>query len=202
MNKNTEISEIVRALKNNDKKAFKLVYDLHERNLYAFIFGYTKSETQTKDILQETFIKLWNNRESLKPENSIKSFLFKIAYNTYIDKLRRKRNELNILDEWRHKRIVDALDEDQEARRLRIEMVRKAIDRLPRRCKEIFLLCKYEGFKYGEVSEILDISTKTVQAQMVKAYKLIREELANKKDKLLLFLSFKVDKPKWWPSLS
>ena len=202
MDKSIEISEIIRALKNDDKKAFKLVYDLHERNLYAFVFGYTKDEAQTKDILQETFIKLWNNRESLKPENSIKSFLFKIAYNTYIDKLRRRQNERNILDEWRHKRIMDALDEDQEARKLRIEMVRKAIDLLPKRCKEVFLLCKYEGFKYGEVGEILDISTKTVQAQMVKAYKLIREELANKKDRIFLFLSFKACKPKWWPSLA
>lgn len=189
MSDKKEIADLINALRKGDKKAFRLVYDLYERKLFAFIYGYTKNEAQTKDILQEAFIKLWNKREVLKPENSIKSFLFKIAYNTYIDKLRRKESELNVLDEWRYKRIVEALDEDNETRNLRIEKVRRAIDSLPKRCKEIFLLCKYEGFKYSEISEILDISTKTVQGQMVKAYKLIREEFKDD-NKFLLFMSF------------
>ncbi len=184
-----EISEIIRALRKGDRKAFRSVYDLYERKLFAFIYGYTKNEPLAKDILQEAFIILWNRRETLKPENSIKSFLFKIAYNTYIDRLRKKQNELNVLNQWRYKRIVDAIDEDNETRSLRIEKIKNAIDSLPKRCKEIFLLCKYEGFKYSEISEILDISTKTVHAQMVKAYKLIREEFKDD-TKLLLFLNF------------
>ncbi len=190
MSDRNDISNMVKALKKGDKKAFRGVYDRYERKLYAFIYGYTKSDAQTKDILQETFIKLWNRREELNPEHSIKSFLFKIAYNTYIDRLRRKESELKVLDNWRYKRITEALDEDMEARNLRIERVRRAIDALPKRCKEIFLLCKYEGFKYSEISEILGISTKTVQAQMVKAYKLIREEFTDNKGNLLLFVSY------------
>ncbi len=177
MSENRRISDIVNGLKKGDNKSFKLIYELHERKLFAFIMGYTKNDAQTKDIIQETFIRLWNKRETLDPENSIKSYLFKTAYNIYIDKLRKKESELKMLDGWKYKRILDTIDEDEETRRIRIEKVRIAIDNLPKRCKEIFLLCKYEGFKYEEISEILDISTKTVQAQMVKAYKSIREDI-------------------------
>ena len=184
------MSDIINAIKKGDEKAFKLTYDMYERKLFAFIYGYTKSESQTKDILQEAFIKLWNKRENLNSEYSLKSFLFKIAYNIYIDKLRRKENELNILDSWRYKRIIESLEEDTETRNLRIKKVREAIDSLPKRCKEIFLLSKYEGFKYSEIGEILGISTKTVQAQMIKAYKLIREEFTDKNGNLLLFISY------------
>lgn len=190
MDNKSNISEIINALKKGDEKAFKLTYNMYERKLFAFIFGYTKSESQTKDILQETFIKLWNKRANLNPEYSLKSYLFKIAYNIYIDKLRRKENELYILDSWRYKRIVEALEEDVETRNLRIEKIRRAIDTLPKRCKEVFLLSKYEGFQYSEISEILGVSPKTVQAQMVKAYKLIREEFTDKNGNLLLFISY------------
>lgn len=82
---------------------------------------------------------------------------------------------------------MDAIDEDEEARHLRIEKVRSAINGLPKRCKEFFLLCKYEGFNYAEIAEILDISTKTVQAQMVKAYKSIRDDIMG--SNILLFFT-------------
>ena len=174
--KKKEISYLILAINNGDKKAFKLIYDLYERKLFTFIQGYTKNEPQTKDILQETFIKLWDKREYLEPKNSIKSYLFKTAYNTYIDKIRRKESEQNTLEGWRYKKTMEVLNEYDETIELRIKKVRQAVDNLPNRCKEIFLLSKYQGFKYSEISEILDISVKTIQAQIVKAYKLIREE--------------------------
>ena len=178
MNEKNEIYNLVVALKKGDKKAFKKIFNLFERRLYAFILTYTKDEFKAKDILQETFIKLWNKRDTLEPENSIKSYLFKTVYNTYIDGLRRMEAEQKMLNSWQYKRQMEMIDEDDEARKLRLKQVRQAVENLPKRCKEVFSLCKYEGFKYSEISEILGISEKTVQAQMVKAYRLIREELA------------------------
>ena len=75
--------------------------------MFAFIMGYTKDDLETEGIVQEAFIKLWDKRETLDPQNSVKSYLFKTAYHIYIDKLRRRESELKMLDGWRYRRIRD-----------------------------------------------------------------------------------------------
>jgi len=189
MNSTEEISNLVNAIRKGDQKAFKVIYDLNHRKLTAYIYGFTKNELETEDILQETFIKLWNSREKLDAINSINGFLYKTAYYTYIDKYRKEKREQKILDSWKYKRLMEAIDEDDEININRIEKLKLAIEKLPARCKEVFVLCKYEKMTHVQIADRLDISPKTVQAQMCKAYNLIREKF---KDKgfLTLFLHF------------
>ena len=87
------ISLVVASLKKGDERAFKTIYDDNKKALSAFINTYTKNQAQTDDIVQDTFIKLWNVRKSLIEDKSVVSFLYKTAYNKFIDTCRKKKRE-------------------------------------------------------------------------------------------------------------
>lgn len=189
MNSKQKLSILVNRIKKGDHTAFKSIHEIHYKKLAAFINGYTKNNSETEDILQDTFIKLWNSRKKLDAIGSINSFLYKTAYNTFIDKYRKEKGEQNMLDGWKYKRLMENIDEDDETNNKRIEKLNKAIEKLPARCKEVFILCKYENLSYADIANQLGISPKTVQAQMCKAYQLIRERFKDN-DFLNLFLCF------------
>ncbi|UMB52427.1 sigma-70 family RNA polymerase sigma factor [Lutibacter sp. A64] len=184
-----KISSLVCSLKKGDQLAFKAIHNLYYKNLYAYINSFTKNDCETEDILQETFIKIWHFREKLNELDSIKSYIFKTAYYTYIDKYRKDKREQNVLDSWIYQQLIESIDEDDEINLMRIKKLRQEIDKLPKRCKEVFILCKFENLTHSQIANHLEISPKTVQAQMCKAYTLIRESF---KDNVFLnlFLNF------------
>lgn len=171
------IALLIAALKKGDKHAFGEIYNLYVNSLKAFINSYTKNNDQTNDIVQEAFIKLWNIRKAINQQKSIKSLLFKTAHNILIDKYRKKQRESIMLDGWMYKRLMEMIKGDDAQKKKKIKLVKNAIEKLPPRCKEIFMLSKFEQLKYQEIAELLDISVKTVEAQMGKAFKLIRDDV-------------------------
>ncbi|MCF8275012.1 MAG: RNA polymerase sigma-70 factor [Flavobacteriaceae bacterium] len=186
---NHNLNHTLSALKKGDKQAFKTIYDNNIVGLIAFINGYTKSKPQAEDIVQETFIKLWKVRETLDLNISIKGFLYKTAYNSFIDNHRKKKRELKMLDNWMHTRLMELTMEDEDIKGKKIKLMIKAIEELPPKCKEIFVLSKFEHLKYSEIAKKLNISIKTVEAQMGRAFSLIRKEFKGN-DFLNLFLCF------------
>ncbi|MCK0131324.1 sigma-70 family RNA polymerase sigma factor [Flavobacteriaceae bacterium F08102] len=187
MNNKERILDLAKAIKKGDQKAFKVIHDLNYVKLTAYINGFTKNEFETEDILQETFIKLWNSRDKIDVIKNINSYLYKTAYYTYIDKYRKEKKELSTLDSWKYKRLIEAIEEDDEINKKRIKKLKLAIEKLPARCKEVFILCKYENLTYKQIANRLEISPKTVQAQMGKAYSIIREKF---RDNIFLTLFF------------
>jgi RNA polymerase sigma-70 factor (family 1) len=187
--KNINQSFTISALKKGDKQAFKTIYENNIEGLMAFINGYTKNKSQTEDIVQETFIKLWNIRETLNQNISISGFLYKTAYNNFIDNYRKKQRELSMLDNWMYKRLMEMTMDDEDIKANKIKHILKAIEELPPRCKEVFTLSKFEQLKYSEIAEKLNLSIKTVEAQMGRAFSLIRKEVKDK-DLLNFFIYF------------
>lgn len=171
---------VISAFKKGDENAFKTIYNDYKKPLSAFINSYTKNQAQTDDIIQETFIKLWRVRNSLNENKSIVSFLYKIAYNEFIDNYRKVKREESKLDGWKYKQLMEIVDVDDDVRKQKITLLLKAIDKLPPRCKAIFMMSKFEQLKYVEIAENLDISVKTVESQMGKAFAIIREEFKGK----------------------
>ena len=182
-------SDLLTALIKGDESAFKSIYDNHKKELSAFINNYTKNQAQTDDIVQETFITLWKKKENLDSSTSIISYLCRTAYNSFIDKYRRKKRERLMLDGWLYKRLMEMEVEDNHIKKEKIKIVRESIEKLPPKCKEIFLLSKFENIKYSEIAERLDISVKTVEAQMRNAFIFIRKEV-KRRGFLSLFILF------------
>lgn len=177
-NKNTNLLNI--SLIKGDARAYQTIFDLYYSRLFSYVNTYTKNENNAKDIVQETFIKLWNNREKIDKKSSILAYLHKIAYNIFIDNYRKGKRQQSLLDSLSYQANINSIENnDIEITQKKIEIVKKSIKELPPRCQEVFILSKYEGLKYTEIAETLNISVKTVEAQMGKAFSYIRKQVAN-----------------------
>ncbi|WP_185967802.1 RNA polymerase sigma factor [Formosa sediminum] len=176
-------------IKKSDKKAFRILFERYYKNLLDYTITYTYDLQEAEDIVQQTFITLWNNRLNINSEKSIKSYLYRIAYNTYIDIYRKQKKRNAFFNELKEQALRDRITPDHEALDIRINKLKNVIETLPEKCKEILYLNKFEGLKYKEISEQLNISVKTVESHMYKAFKIIRKNFSE--DDLFLCIVYK-----------
>ena len=146
----------------------------YNKRLFAYAISLSGDYSLAKDIVQDVFIKTYEYRKRLNPEFSIVGFLYRSVYNQFINTYHKNKSLLKVQDEYVRflNQIIDETS-DSEFDRL-IKIVNESINNLPKRCKEIFVLSKKEGYTNLEISEILNISIKTVEAQITIAFKSIR----------------------------
>ena len=173
-------------LKKGDKTALDALFKLYYHPLYVYLLQHTKNRFETEDILQGVFMYLWEKREHIEIRQSMKPYLYKAAYNAFIDQTRQEKRKDMLLESLKHETLIEEIEEDDAEVQKKIQRVKQQIELLPKRCREIFLLSKYEGYYYDEIAEILGISVKTVESQMRLAFKKIREGFEN--DNMFLFL--------------
>lgn len=182
--------ELVLAVKFGSEPAYRYLYERWASRLYRFVFMYLKSEDATDDVIQETFLRIWINREYLKPEESFKSYLFTIAYHILLKELKRQIHNplMEEYVEYRDKlgslvnEISDELDYD-----CFVEALEKAKLHLSPRQREIFELNKEYGMSIAEISEKLLVTEQVVRNQLSAALKTLRVELRQYYPLLLLF---------------
>ncbi|WP_420603437.1 RNA polymerase sigma factor [Flagellimonas sp.] len=178
--------DLYRLIKQDDTGAMKELFHRHYRPLCIYIIQFTKSSQQAEDIVQDVFAKLWASRKDLTIISSLKSYLYRSAYNSYIDRFRENKKEGLLLKDLKHEALSSQAEEDNILLQRKIEKIKKLVDALPERCKEIILLSKEKGYKNREIAEELGISIKTVEAQIRIAFKKIRNGFED--DSLLFFL--------------
>ncbi len=175
---NSNEKDLVVLLNGSNEAAFEKLYHSYSSRLLGFLIKLVKSETFATELLQEVFIKIWNNRQNLDPEQSFRSYLFRIAENLVYDFFRKaaRDNKLKAAlinkacGEYRHVEESVCNKED-------IQFLQDAIDALPPKRRQVFQLVKMEERSYEEVSELLQVSTSTINDHVVKATKSIREKL-------------------------
>jgi RNA polymerase sigma-70 factor (ECF subfamily) len=179
---------VVIQLRDGSRRAFSNLFSRYDQKLYFFALGYLKSEKEAEEIVQETFIKLWERRTDLNPELSIHAYLFKIAFNFI-----RKRMISMIREDELHHELADELTDfdDQTANTLNyhflLEHINRLIEQLPPRQKQILELRKLEGYTAKEIAEMLGLSLKTVEAHLTASLKFLKEKLkSGNMDELLL----------------
>ncbi|BDD08291.1 DNA-directed RNA polymerase sigma-70 factor [Fulvitalea axinellae] len=161
----------------NQKKyesAFGWLYAQYFDALFSYAFGMVQSDKVAEDLVQETFLSVWENKGGLKNIASLESYLYKGVYFNAMNEVRRKK-----VRETNAKTVLHVLYEDENSesdKGLEAE-IRKAIDDLPERCKEIFYLSKYSELKRSAISELLGVSVRTVDAQLNRAINKIRKYL-------------------------
>jgi len=185
-------------LKNGDEKAYAFLMDSYYKNLCGYAYTLTNSHSKSEDIVQNVFVEIWINKKNINPDYSIKSYLYKSVYNEFIDQYRKLKPVIYL-----EKKYLEALDlvvekEHGDLNEL-IKLVDKEINKLPPKCKKIFVLNKKEGLTHIEIAEHLNISVKTIEGHMTRAFKILNEKLGIK-IKTLFFLLFdfriKLDKIK------
>ncbi|MGY0407185.1 MAG: RNA polymerase sigma factor [Polaribacter sp.] len=183
-------SDLILYLKKGKANAYAYLVDTYNHKLCLYANSLMNNTPISEDIVQNVFIKVWERRDNLKTDFSIKSYLYKSVYNACINEY--KRNQSVTALEKTHMQELDRIIEDKDEGALGklIDLVTEAILELPPKCKEIFLLSKKEGLTNIEISEYLNLSKNTIERQINIAFSKIRENVGNKTDIILFYLQF------------
>ena len=168
-------------LREDDEHSFEQIYRLHSPRLFGRLLKLVKSQQQAEEILQDVFLKIWEQRKSIDPEKSFRSFLFKIAENKVYDFFRKvardKKMESQLIALSTPNYIMNESSQWGEEN---LAILQKAVEELPPQRQQVFRLCKLEGKSYKEASEVLGISASTISDHIVKATKTIRDYFRNR----------------------
>lgn len=161
-----------------DKEAFRFFFEKYYSDLCNLVNLYLHDPVMTEEIVQDIFIYLWEKKEKIKIESSLKSYLLRASKNRSLNYIRNEKTKLDIYSRLNDfdKGTIEMPDRVLDSNQLR-EVINASIDSLPERCREIYILGKERSMSYKEISEELGISVKTVEAQMGKALKKLREQL-------------------------
>lgn len=162
------------ALQKGDRKVFKNIYSNYFEMLCQHLANYSQNQALIEDVVQDTFINIWTNRKQLQVNTSIKSYLHKAVVNNYITNYRIKKKRDASLESYYRLLLTNLSERDHSYKEDRLKKLDECIQKLPKKCKEIFLSTKFTDLKYSEVSELFHISLKTVEGHISKAYSLIR----------------------------
>jgi RNA polymerase sigma-70 factor (ECF subfamily) len=169
---------LITLFKNSDPSALTELFNRYHASLCMLAYRVVGDKDQAKDIVQEVFIKLWRNRNNLHITISLEAYLKRAAINSSINYLNTKavskkqnldKSDLDFM-------IANSVDDKTAFDELSLR-ADHAINSLPTRTKAVFTLIRWEGMSYKEVAEALNISTKAVEKEMLKALKLLREAL-------------------------
>lgn len=162
-------------LRSGDMQAFDILYYRYSQIIYANILKFLKDETTAEDLLQDVFLRIWENRSKIDPEQSFAAFLFTCSRNITFNFKRRLKLEMESEVHLAYgisesENTIDRILDAKEA----MVLVEALLSRLPNQRQKIFRLSKLEGKSYQEISEEMGISIATVRDHIVKANKFIR----------------------------
>jgi len=182
----------VEKLKNGDNNAYTLLMNDYYKNLCGYANLFTKDPSKSEDIVQNVFVKIWIYRKKIDPNIPIKKYLYKSVYNEFIDQYRKNKSVISLEDKYL--KVIDTIIDDNSLDIEKLMMnVNREIDKLPEKCKRVFILNKKEGLTHDEIAEYLQISTKTVESHITRAFKILNQKLGNKiKSILIIIFDFKL----------
>jgi RNA polymerase sigma-70 factor (family 1) len=169
---------VLHELQKGNVSAFNDLYHQYSRSLYRKILWMVNDEEIAKELLQDLFMKLWENREKVDTSKSFRSYLYTITVNLVYDFFR-KSNRKKEVEMHFYAMSVDynILSEDAIESNENIQLVNDAINLLSPKRKKIFIMCKVDGKSYEEVSNELNISKSTIHDHIVKANHFIKDYL-------------------------
>ena len=190
MKTNKTNTELLLRLKQDDKVAFYNLYERYSKRLYSFVFRFIKQESDTEEIVQEVFVKIWEKRRTIDAYSSFESFLCTIAYNSTISLFRKRINEKKYLEhlfavqkEQKKPELIDEIQFNDLT-----EQIGCLIEGLTPRQKEIYRLSRESGLTYQEIGEKLNISATTVKKHMANTLSYLKTNMQNNMFAALLFM--------------
>lgn len=192
------MEEVVRAIVKGDKIAFEQLFKTWYVRLCLYGESIVRDRDLAEDLVQGIFCLLWEKREDMNIHESVKSYLYRSVYYAALNTLKHEKVKLAFLEfirkhEHRDENDVEHFFENEDRESLMKE-IWSIIDRLPGQCREIFLLSRFSGKKSVEIAEIMNISVRTVETQLYRAMKRLREELSHLKNNSVFFLFFFADR--------
>lgn len=176
-------------MKQGKEYAFDFFFNYYYPGLCVYAQNmFSLPEEETKNVVQDVFLKFWNDRRKIEISTSVRSYLFVSVKNRSLDYLRKKKKQGTKIE-------LEGTDFSEEAIDTYVlseleTLFKESLNKLPTRCREVFELSRFEGLKNRDIAKQLDISEKTVENQMTKALKILKVELKDYLPLLILFETF------------
>jgi RNA polymerase sigma-70 factor (family 1) len=182
---------LVTRIQNNDKDAFKSLYNRYSKKIYFFSIKYLGNSVEAEELVQSVFINVWENRGSLDATNSVKSYIYKAAVNYIYNYLKKKAIRARFSESEISKgEIHSDITYEQVFFHDLERSVNSILENLPSQQQKIFQLSRYEGLTHKEIAKKLGLSVRTVENQMYRALKKIKDLLKGGLFLVLMLISF------------
>jgi len=172
-----EDKELFLKIRTGDEQAFQILFRKYYAAMCRFAHQFLKDSELAEETVQDMFVKFWEKRESLNIESSVNHYLFRSVRNHCLNQIQhekiKKQYASKVLESAQREIITEDLFLEVDL----VQRIEKSIDSLPPKRREIFRLSREQGMKYKEIAEFLNISVKTVEAQMGLALKHLRDDL-------------------------
>lgn len=175
-----ETTHIAYSIKQGDRQAFSELFDVHYSYLCKVAFTFLNDFDDSEEIVQGSFIKLWENREKIDADQDLKYYLIRIVKNESLNHLKHIKVKLKYADYY--EKNSDVLTPDGSDTLIQEELndkINEIINELPDQCRKIFEMSRFKGLKYKEIAKELSLAEKTVEQQISKALKRLRTGLTN-----------------------
>ncbi|MCB0524561.1 MAG: RNA polymerase sigma-70 factor [Saprospiraceae bacterium] len=166
-------------LRNGDENALRSIFDKYYSHLIGVIYRMIPDVDTCQDLAQEVFVELWNKRETINIQSSLQAYLRRAAINRALNHIKtQKRTILEDAEKFGDKEDITEQELGIQVKKENQEKaLHNAIDALPERCRIVFTLSRFENMSHKEIAEKLGISVKTIENQITKAMKLLRQAL-------------------------
>ncbi len=164
-------SALTRKVLDSDMTAFQELYSRYAELLYNYIWYRMRSVEESRDMVQEVFVRVWEHRDRLDPGKSIKCYLYRVAHNLVIDKVRKRKSDHTFRSE-----VSDKITSPEKEMDIRLSVL-SAVQTLPEKEKQVIMLSRFQGLSYQEISHVCGISVKAIESRMTKAFRHLREAL-------------------------
>lgn len=171
--------------KNGDELAFEKIFISNHSQIVGFCNQFIADWDIAKSLAQEAFINLWLNREKIETINGIKAFLYTYAKSSCLNYIRHRKIiskyedlQLQSKEDQLNREVLESFDFDSLELIELEELISRSINELPDQCRRVFMLSRFEGKMNKEIAEDLNISVKSVEANMTRALKTLRTDLA------------------------
>jgi RNA polymerase sigma-70 factor (ECF subfamily) len=184
--------DFIAGLRNNDELVFEQVFRDYYDRLCNFANTFLKDAFEAEEMVQHTFLTIWENRDCLVVHTSLKSYLYRAVHNNCLNRIKHlkvRTNHSNLL-KLQAEPEFDNASQHIISNELE-QQISKAIDELPQQCRTAFMLSRFENLSYAEIAEQMNISAKTVDKHIVKALKHMRGHLKEYLPVVLLILAIK-----------
>jgi RNA polymerase sigma-70 factor, ECF subfamily len=184
--------QFIELLGKKDEQAFEHVFKAHFKNLQSYALTIVKDEQMAEEMVQNVFFKIWDRSERLTIQASLAAYLYRAVYNESCNYLKHEKVKQSYLNYSKHS-MNDISSEKASKKIMLAELdgkIRKALNELPEQCRTVFQLSRFEELKYQQIADKLNISIKTVEAQMGKALKIMRVKLVDYLPLIFLLFNF------------
>lgn len=176
---NSDLQDWIDDIRDGDHQAFEKLFKQYYSPLTRFAWRYVNSKAIAEEIVQEVFADLWDNRTDWSIELSLRSYLYKTVKNRCLNYLEHQKVEEKYDSKWMDRKDNPTIDFEDELREEQVkEAIKEAIEALPERGKMTYKLHRYDGLTYQEIAEVMGVSPKTVESQMTRSLKTLREQLS------------------------